>query len=115
MTYIYGIPVYTKEKANVTDSNEDLNENNILFAFKAVISNQEVRNEFENLLYAEVQKNPDLLTGFEECISKALINSCLECIPSEIAQRISADKDVLGLVMNDLTVPIVEKIKKSSP
>lgn len=115
MIYIYGIPVYTKEKANITDSNEDLNENNILSAFKAVTSKQEVRNEFENLLYAEVQKNPDLLTGFEEYISKAWINSCLECMPGEIAQRINQDKDVLDLVMNDLTMPIVEKIKKSSP
>lgn len=115
MTYIYGIPVYTKEKANITDSNEDLNENNILSAFKAVISKPEVRNEFENLLYAEIQKNPDLLTGFEEYISKAWINSCLECMPSEIAQRINQDKDVLGLVMNDLTVPTVEKIKKALP
>lgn len=114
MIYIYGIPVYTKEKANITDSNEDLNGNNILSAFKAVTSKQEVRNEFENLLYAEVQKNPDLLTGFEEYISKAWINSCLECMPGEIAQRINQDKDVLDLVMNNLTTPIVEKIKKDS-
>lgn len=115
MIYIYGIPVYTEEKENVTDSKENLNENNILSAFKAVISKQEVRNEFENLLYAEVQKNPDLLTGFEECISKAWISSCLECMPGEIAQRTSDDKDVLDLVMNDLTMPTVEKIKKASP
>lgn len=115
MIYIYGIPVYTKEKANIMDSKEDLNKDNILSAFKVIISKKEVRNEFENLLYAEIQKNPDLLTEDGECISKAWINSCLECMPGEIAQRISADKDVLGLVMNELTVPTVEKIKKALP
>lgn len=115
MTYIYGIPVYTKETANITDSNEDLNKDNILSAFKVIISKQEVRNEFENLLYAEIQKNPDLLTEDGEYISKAWINSCLECMPGEIAQRINQDKDVLGLVMNDLTMPTVEKIKKALP
>lgn len=113
MIYIYGIPVCTKEKANITDS--DLNENNILSAFKAIISKKEVRNEFENLLYAEVQKNPDLLTEAGECISKAWISSCLECMPGEIAQRINQDKDVIDLVMNDLTMPTVEKIKKALP
>lgn len=114
MISIYNIPVY-EEKGRTPDIFiENLNKNNILSAFKVIISKKEVRNEFENLLYAEVQKNPDLLTGFEECISKAWINSCLECMPGEIAQRINQDKDVLDLVMNNLTTPIVEKIKKDS-
>ena len=93
---------------------QNLDKSNILSAFKAVISKQEVRNEFENILYAEVQKNQDLLTEAGECVSKAWINSCLECMPSEIAQRISKDQDVIDLVTNDLTTPIVEKIKKAS-
>ena len=114
MIRIYGIPVY-EEKAGMSDNIEvNLDKSNILSAFKAVISKQEVRNEFENILYAEVQKNPDLLTEAGECISKAWINSCLECMPCEIAQRISKDQDVIDLVTNDLTTPIVEKIKKAS-
>ena len=114
MIRIYGIPVY-EEKAGMSDNIEvNLDKSNILSAFKAVISKQEVRNEFENILCAEVQKNQDLLTEAGECVSKAWINSCLECMPCEIAQRISKDQDVIGLVTNDLTTPIVEKIKKAS-
>lgn len=115
MICIYNIPVY-EEKGRTPDIFiENLNKNNILSAFKAIISKKEVRNEFENLLYAEVQKIPDLLTEAGERISKEWISSCLECMPGEIVQRISDDKDVIDLVMNNLTAPTVEKIKKSSP
>ena len=114
MIRIYGILVY-EEKAGMSDNIEvNLDKSNILSAFKAIISKQEVRNEFENILCAEVQKNQDLLTEAGECVSKAWINSCLECMPSKIAQRISKDQDVIDLVTNDLTTPIVEKIKKAS-
>ena len=115
MIYIYGIPVY-KEKDNMSDNIEvNLDKRNILSAFKAVISKPEVRAEFEGILSGEVQKNPDLLTEAGECISKAWINSCLECMPGEIAQRINQDKEVLDLVMNDLTMPTAEKTKKALP
>lgn len=114
MILIYGIPVH-EEGAVMSDNIEvNLDKSNILSALEAVISKQEVRAEFENILYAEVQKNPDLLTEVGERISKAWINSCLECMPCEIVQRISKDQDVIGLVTNDLTTPIVEKIKKAS-
>ena len=115
MIYIYNIPVY-EEKGRTSDIFiENLNKNNILSAFKAIISKKEVRNEFENLLYAEVQKIPDLSTEAGERISKEWISSCLECMPGEIVQRISDDKDVIDLVMNNLTMPTVEKIKKALP
>ena len=114
MIYIYGIPVY-EEKAGMYDGIKvHLDKNNILSALKAVISKQEVRAEFEGILSEEVRKNPDLLTDARECISKAWINSCLECMPGEIAQRINQDKEVLDLVSNDLTDPAAEKIKNNT-
>ena len=109
--YIYGMPVCEKNDsyANV-DAN--LNKSNILSVFKAVVSKQEVRNEFETLLYAEAQKNPHILEEENQIrVTQAWIDSCMDCMPNEIAQRIIEDKDVIALVMENLTKPTVEEIK----
>ena len=101
--------------ANYKDSINNINKtNNLKAAFEAAIANQDVRDEFENLLYAEVQKNPDALTEEGQiAFTKAWMNSCMESMPNESMDP-ETNEYILNMVLANLTKPLAEKIKNTA-
>ena len=101
--------------ANYKETINNLNKhNNIKAAFEAAIANKDVCDEFENLLYAEVQKNPDALTDKgQRAFTQAWIDSCMESMPDESMDP-ETNEYVLNMVMENLTEPLAEKIKNTA-
>ena len=101
--------------ANYKETVNNLNKhNNIKAAFEAAIANKDVCDEFENLLYAEVQKNPDALTEEGQiAFTKAWMNSCMESMPDESMDPETSDY-VLNMVLTTLTTPLAVKIKNTA-
>lgn len=101
--------------ANYKEQINNLNKhNNIKAAFEAAIANKDVCDEFENLLYAEVQKNPDALTEEGQiAFTQAWMNSCMESMPNESMDPETNDS-VLNMVLTNLTKPMANKIKEAA-
>lgn len=101
--------------ANYKETINHLNKaNNIKAAFEAAIANKDVCDEFENLLYAEVQKNPDALTEEGQiAFTHAWVNSCMESMPDESMDP-ETNEYVLNMVLTNLTKPMANKIKEAA-
>lgn len=98
-------------KETINHSNKT---NNLKAAFGAAIANKNVCDEFENLLYAEVQKNPDALTEEGQiAFTQAWINSCMESMPDESMDP-ETNEYVLNMVLTNLTKPMANKIKEAA-
>lgn len=109
---------FQEELAMTANYKETVNQfnkaNNIKAAFEAAIANKDVCDEFENLLYAEVQKNPDALTEEGQiAFTKAWMNSCMESMPDESMDPETSDY-VLNMVFTNLTMPLAVKIKNTA-
>lgn len=82
-------------------------------AITIALTNQEIRDEFENLLYAEVAKNPDVLTeAGQKAFTREWVKKAAEGEPN--LQPAVGDESLVEFIIENLTAPISKKIKDAA-
>lgn len=82
-------------------------------AITIALTNQEVRDEFENILYAEVAKNPDVLTEEgQKTFTREWVKKAAEGEPN--LQPAVGDESLVDFIIENLTAPISKKIKDAA-
>lgn len=82
-------------------------------AITIALTNQEIRDEFENLLYAEVAKNPDILTEEgQKAFTREWVKKAAEGEPN--LQPAVGDESLVDFIIENLTAPISKKIKDAA-
>ena len=82
-------------------------------AITIALTNQEIRDEFENLLYAEVAKNPDVLTEEgQKAFTREWVKKAAEGEPN--LQPAVGDESLVDFIIENLTAPISKKIKDAA-
>lgn len=82
-------------------------------AITIALTNQEIRDEFENLLYAEVAKNPDVLTEEgKKSFTREWVKKATEGEPN--LQPAVGDESLVDFIVENLTAPVCKKIKDAA-
>lgn len=82
-------------------------------AITIALTNQDIRDEFENLLYAEVAKNPDVLTEEgQKAFTREWVKKAAEGEPN--LQPAVGDESLVEFIIENLTAPVCKKIKDAA-
>lgn len=105
---------YEEETAMTANYKDALNQKDkAIEAITIALTNQDIRDEFENLLYAEVAKNPDVLTEEgQKSFTRAWVKKAAEGEPN--LQPAVGDESLVDFIIENLTAPISQKIKDAA-
>lgn len=105
---------YEEETTMTANYKEAINQKDkAIEAITIALTNQDIRDEFENLLYAEVAKNPDVLTEEgQKAFTREWVKKAAEGEPN--LQPAVGDESLVEFIIENLTAPVCKKIKDAA-
>lgn len=105
---------YEEEPIMTANYKETINQKDkAIEAITIALTNQDVRDEFENILYAEVAKNPDVFTEEgQKAFTREWVKKAAEGEPN--LQPAVGDESLVDFIIENLTAPVCKKIKDAA-